>query len=305
MKAKRLVDPTLFRGGERRVLHFSNSSFGGMQATHSMNANFQLVKAGEQEASHRHSVDALRFMVQGKAITVVNGEPFEMNEGDLITTPNWCWHGHKNETKEDAIWLDGVTAPLPILLRGMFFEPHPSKSLQQVEQSANHTRALVGNGRLRPKHQANVLQYPALSYPFEEVYEEIKLQQKLENLSPFDGYLLEYINPVTGGSVMAQMSAYMQMLPLGFRSKAHQHSSSVVYYVHKGEGMSIIDGQKFEWKKGDTFVVPVWCVHEHINTSDKEESFLFSFSDEPVMRLTGFYRELGYGENNGQQDVTV
>ncbi|WP_201317734.1 cupin domain-containing protein [Paenibacillus sp. EPM92] len=304
MRAKVLVDPAIFKGGERRVMFFSNPAFGGAQTTHSMTANLQLVKAGETETSHRHTQDALRFMIKGKAVTVVNGEPVEMNEGDLITTPAWCWHGHTNETNDDAIWMDGLTAPLPGLLRGMFFEVHPSKTFQSIEHSPNTTRALVGNGRLRPKNQSNVPKYPASVYPFQEVYEELQLQKKYGVLDPFDGYLLEYINPVTSGSLMKQMSAYIQMLPSGFHSKAHRHCSSVVYHVYQGEGYSVIEGKKLEWKKGDTIVVPVWCVHEHVNTSDKEEAYLLSFSDEPVMRATGLYHEQEYEENQGQQIIS-
>ena len=298
MKAKDLVDPQLFKGGERRVLLFSNPEFGGQQATHSMTSTFQLVKAGEKEASHRHSPDALRFMLKGRATTIVNGEPIEMNEGDLITTPGGSWHGHMNNSTDDAYWLDGVMAPLPILLRGMFFEPHPSKGLQPVEYTPSYSRALVGNGRLRPKNKPKVPDYPAMVYPIQEVYEELKIQKKYGELDPFDGYMVEYINPVTGGSLMRQMSASMQLLPVGFESKAHQHSSSVIYHVYQGEGYSVIDGKRFDWKKGDTFAVPVWCVHEHVNTSENKESLLFSFSDEPIMRAAGLYREQEFTENN-------
>ena len=42
--------------------------------------------------------------------------------------------------------------------------------------------------------------------------------------------------------------------------------------------------------KHDTFVVPGWAVHEHVNHSS-EDAVLFSFTDAPVLRALGFERE--------------
>ena len=35
-----------------------------------------------------------------------------MEEGDLITTPNWTWHDHYNGSDESVIWLDGLDVRL-------------------------------------------------------------------------------------------------------------------------------------------------------------------------------------------------
>ena len=45
-----------------------------------------------------------------------------------------------------------------------------------------------------------------------------------------------------------------------------------------------------EWRKGDTFVVPLWQWHAHENLGN-DEAILFSLSDRPVMEALQLYRE--------------
>jgi gentisate 1,2-dioxygenase len=37
--------------------------------------------------------------------------------------------------------------------------------------------------------------------------------------------------------------------------------------------------------------VPGWAWHEHVNESGSHAAYLFSFTDEPVFRALGLYRE--------------
>ena len=50
-----------------------------------------------------------------------------MMPGDVVLTPNWCWHGHGNDSRANAYWLDVLDVPLVHLLEPMFFEPHPDE----------------------------------------------------------------------------------------------------------------------------------------------------------------------------------
>ena len=45
-----------------------------------------------------------------------------------------------------------------------------------------------------------------------------------------------------------------------------------------------------EWKKGDSFVVPLWQWHAHENLGN-DEAILFSLNDRPVMEALQLYRE--------------
>src|SRR4030095_14727645 len=112
-------------------------------------------------------------------------------------------------------------------------------------------------------------------------------------LDPFDGYLLRYTNPGTGGEVLPTLGCRLQLLPRGFESRTHRHTASAVYHVAEGNGYSLLGGQRFDWQRGDTFALPIWCPHRH--AAGDANAVLFSFTDEPVLRVLGQYRETADG----------
>jgi gentisate 1,2-dioxygenase len=58
--------------------------------------------------------------------------------------------------------------------------------------------------------------------------------------------------------------------------------------VADGSGRSKIGELELDWKKSDVFVVPSWCPVSH---HPQEEAVLFSFSDRPVQKVLGLWRE--------------
>ena len=144
---------------------------------------------------------------------------------------------------------------------------------------------------------------PLLVYRWIETRNALYNLSKSGNGSPYDGFILRYSNPVTGGWAMSTMGAHMQMLKPNHHTKAHRHTGNVMYNCTGGEGYSIVGGEIFEWKEHDIFCVPSWVWHEHVNTSKSEEAFLYSFNDFPVMESLGVYKEESYDENNGHQTV--
>jgi gentisate 1,2-dioxygenase len=113
---------------------------------------------------------------------------------------------------------------------------------------------------------------------------------------------MEYVNPNTGGPLMPTIACWIQLIRPGVRTKAHRETGSAVYFVFDGRGHSVIDGQRFDWRKGDLFVVPTWAWHEH--ASDDGEAVLFSVQDTPILRALGLHRAQVYGEHDGHQPVT-
>jgi gentisate 1,2-dioxygenase len=103
---------------------------------------------------------------------------------------------------------------------------------------------------------------------------------------------------------MPTMGCRVQLLRPDERTKAHRHTGSGVYHVVKGRGQTIIDGQKFTWRKGDIIALPPWSLHEHANTSTTDDAVLFSIQDVPVLHALGLYYEEELSENGGHQTVT-
>ena len=80
------------------------------------------------------------------------------------------------------------------------------------------------------------------------------------------------------------------MLRSGEKTRSHRHTNCGIYHVWRGSGVTTIDDQRYEWEKGDSFVIPHWRRHRHENTG-KDPVVFFMMSDKPVMEALGDYRE--------------
>jgi len=105
---------------------------------------------------------------------------------------------------------------------------------------------------------------------------------------PVHGVKLQYVNPATGGYPMPTIAAFIQLLPRGFQGRGHRSTDGTVFSVVEGRGRSKVGGEVFEWGPKDLFVVPSW--HE-VSHEAREEAVLFSFSDRPVQKALGIWRE--------------
>ncbi|MFN2628394.1 MAG: cupin domain-containing protein [Gaiellaceae bacterium] len=278
---------------ERRVLMLMNPGLEGRAAATTMlYAGLQLVLSSEVAPAHRHAASALRFVVEGSgAYTAVDGEKQVMNPGDLVLTPSWAWHDHGNTSESPMIWLDGLDLPLINTLEANFFERGTEQS-QELTKPDNASSRLYASARLNPSWGAWEEQYsPVFNYPWEQTGRVLREVGEDTSGSPTDGVILQYTNPYTGGTVLPTLGCYIQSLAPGLHTEAHQHTTSAVYHVVRGNGASIVDGERLEWGERDTFAVPGWATHEHINGSSDEPAVLFSFTDDPVLRALGYYRE--------------
>ena len=275
---------------ERRTVRLLNPALKERQATsHTIHFSFQYVKSGEHARPHRHSAAALRFILKGSgAYTTVNGQKCVMEEGDLILTPQLTWHDHTNDSGKPIIWLDGLDIPLVQSLHQLLFEPHPEEA-QPIDKTSDQVALLYGHAR--PNAAAEFFHYKWSDT-------ERSLRALVEAASPerFDGYILEFCNPVTGGPTMPTIQCGISLLQPGQETEAHRHTSTVIYHAFRGSGSSYVGDQRFDWEQGDSFVVPLWYPHRHVNRAASEEAILFSMSDAPVLKSLGLYREEAVGQ---------
>ena len=293
----------------RRVVALYNPELRDIAATVGLlYTGLQVMGPGESMTAHRHQAAALRFVLEGSgAWTIVDGQKLKVGPRDFAITPAGTWHEHGNEGIDSdgpVIWQDGLDIPLVNALDAPYYEVHPDVYQKQVGV-VNSSLLTYGAGQLRPYGDTwSANHSPLLAYPWEPTYEALQNAAKATDGSPFDGIIMEYSNPLTGGSVMPTMSAHMQLLRAGERTLAHRQVGSKIYTAAKGSGTSIIAGTRYDWSEGDIFCVPSWAWHEHANASTSEDACLFSFNDFPVMRSLGFFREEAYPDNDGHQPVT-
>ena len=133
--AGRLINTEL---AERRNLILynpvSDASYGTVRT---MVAAYQMIMPGEWARSHRHTPNALRLILDSEpgTYTEVDGVKIAMEPGDVLLTPNWSSHGHGNDSRACAYWLDFLDVPLVQLLEPMFFEPNEEDKTHEATSS--------------------------------------------------------------------------------------------------------------------------------------------------------------------------
>lgn len=303
----RSVDLVTPEQAGRRVIYLNNPGRQDVSAAVGwLYSGLQVMHPGEAASAHSHSSSALRFIMEGTgAYTIVDGHKMTLGGNDFVLTPNGAWHEHGVSIEgSTCIWQDGLDIPFVNAMEAGFYAVHPDLA-QAVTYPIDDAAHIWGSPGLKPTlHDWQKPYSPLLKYEWEPTYEALLRYSKVTDGSPFDGVMMDYTNPLTGGPVMATIGASMQMLRPGEHTKAHRHTGSIMYQVAKGEGYSIINGKRFDWRERDIFCVPSWMFHEHVNGSSSDDACLFSFHDLPVMRALNLYYEEALAENNGHQIVT-
>lgn len=258
------------RGAERRIVRLANPGVPERTSAHTISIAIQYLLPGETAPPHRHTPNALRFMLKGHgAYTIVEGKKFAMATGDLVLTPSMTWHEHGNEGSEPVMWTDGLDSPVVRYLEILKMEPRAK---------AVETTASAGSCAGRTLH-----------YRWDDAYCEL-LRRANDPASPFDDVIVEYRDPVSGASVLPTIACYLQMLRPGVETKTHRQASSAVYHVVRGSGATTIGDHRYDWDEGDFFVVPPNVPHNHRHRGT-EPAILFSMQDLPLLKALGLYHE--------------
>lgn len=281
----------LERGGDRRALALANPGQDGLPyATSTLWVALQWLNGREVAPAHRHTSQAIRFIVDGSgSYSTVEGDRVFLERGDLVLTPPWTWHDHGSESDERAIWMDALDIPLNNFLDGAFFEPYPDET-QPMNKVLNGSVLKYGVGQMRPAWEPRSTEYPPLmTFKWADTERALTRLAQVES-NPFDDVALEYTNPHTGAPVMKSFSCQIQMLRPGTHTQAHRHTGSWVYLAFEGSGATVIDGVRYDWREGDMFVLPSWATHEHLNASGSDRAILFAVHDTPLLRAVDKYR---------------
>ncbi len=255
------------RDAERRVLVLENPALpGGSRVTPSLYAGIQLLLPGECAPAHRHTAAALRFVLEGEgAYTTVGGHRIAMHPGDLVLTPSWSLHEHGHEGREPVLWLDGLDVPIVNALNAGFAEDGPRDTREPRE----------------------CLDPSGLSFPRERVLEALEAEQSAGSPDRHCGFTVTYAAPAAAG-LLPSLGASMQRLPAGFAGRAYRSSDGEVLAVLSGEGRIEFADRSFALEPRDIVAVPGWTWHA---LSADRELTLFSFSDRPLQRYLGLWRE--------------
>jgi gentisate 1,2-dioxygenase len=183
--------------------------------------------------------------------------------------------------------MDGLDIPLVRWLDASFAERYPEDT-QPVSRPEGDALARYGTNLLPLEYKAPSLTSPLFVYPYERSREVLERLRRYDPLHPAHGLKMQYVNPATGGYPMPTIAAFIQLLPTGFQGQSCRATDGTVYSVVEGRGRSTIGDQTFEWGPKDIFVVPSWIPVRH---ETNEDAVLFSYSDRPVQKALGLWRE--------------
>jgi gentisate 1,2-dioxygenase len=267
--AGRLINTAL---AERRNLILFNPAEGNTYGTvRTLVAAYQMIMPGEWARVHRHTPNALRLILDAEpgTYTEVDGVDIAMEPGDVLLTPNWSTHGHGNHGKACAYWLDFLDAPLAQLLEPMFFE-----AIEDTEDN-EYGKAIGARGAAPATTDSPFV------FTLKDTLRRLG-EARPDPRGPF-ATQIELRHPA-----LATTALYMMQLAPGASTAPYRTTVNNIYAVVRGEGVSDIDGKRFEWRRGDVIAAPAWRPHRHEAAGD---AILFRVTDEPVMQRFGWWRE--------------
>ena len=277
---------------ERRVLILENPALPGASCiTRTLYAGLQLILPGEIAPCHKHTQSALRFVLEGSgAYTAVDGERAIMEPFDLVLTPNGRWHDHGNDTDQPMIWLDGLDIPLVSALDASFSEHLENRAQHPQTLSPADCQARWG-ANMRPARgggASSSAAAPLFHYPYRQWRDALDRMSLSGTPDAYDGYAMEFINPVDGGPVMTTISAFCHAMPQGFAALPQRSTDGMVFVGVEGSGTLVIDGAEHPVAPRHVIVVPAWAERQIVAD---EHLILFSYSDRATQQKLNLWRE--------------
>lgn len=238
----------------------------GGRPTKVLDAAMHEVPAGNRTTVHRHSWDAIMFVVAGQGWTQINGRRVEWRPWDTVYLPSWAWHRHGNETGADARFLTWSVAPM-----------YEYFGVAELEDAGDDPSGFGPPPRTTPPRGDGADPYQerlrrlAAAHRQPEAY---RLQTRWEDATPRvtkRGARSTFLVDQSIGYRTSGLTAVMHELAPGLWQAKHRHGGEAYLYVVNGHGHTEVDGESYEWSSGDLVVVDHWCWHQHFN-DDQERS---------------------------------
>jgi gentisate 1,2-dioxygenase len=268
---------------ERRVLQLVPPNHQDEQQTsRTLSANIQTLLPGEKARPHRHTMNALRFVLEGAgATTIVDGKPCPMEEGDLILTPGGTWHEHIHRGKGPIVWLDALDVPFQRYMGTGAFEAGPAAQLPETIADAAFAVANVVPDTNVPTRDYS----PVFRYPYATAVAAVAAAPPARDGSR----RVRYVNPLTGGSGMAMMDCYLVQLDPGAVTLPFRTTANSVCCVVEGAGESQVGSETIQWNKRDIFTLPQG--NRIVHKGSGGTARLFQVSDRDLYARLGLLRE--------------
>jgi len=239
----------------------------GDRPTRSMDALAHEIDPGVVSTIHRHSWDAMIFVVGGWGWTEIDGQRIEWGPGDSLHLPAWAWHRSGNEGTETARYLTFSSEPLLATMGMSVIEdrgqtpvaelPGRPDFSPEVEGADPYARRVRRLAREQAKRRSGRLHTS---------WDELELLP-----TPRGTRTTFLLDRAIGYQASGITMAMFEIGPSRGQSM-HRHPGEAWLYVVEGEGHSYLGaepegGENHPWKKGDIIVVDHFLWHQHFNDS--------------------------------------
>ncbi len=255
---------------------------GTLSFTPGISCSLDVLLPGEETAFVRQNASVVNFPILGDGKLVMDDQTFPFKQYDLLTTPAMSVHKYVNDTKSVQVRLRYSNSPMLERLKIHWLDedpPLPGQADYDVTEAA-------AEGKEMPKSPYGTFQLTedgAYLRPYEELINpgaiEIKphlwpwakVKDELDKLaalgSSYKGRRLYLLyDPSTGrtNGTNPNFFSCITIRPQGIVDRPHRHASAAINYYFGGEGHSVVQGKRYEWKAGDLMLsAPGWAIHNH------------------------------------------
>jgi gentisate 1,2-dioxygenase len=188
-------------------------------------------------------------------------------------------HEYVNDTKDVQVRLRYSNAPLLHRLKVLWVDEDPPADNQDFTETADEVKEkpkspygtfqLTEDGAWLMPYEGLISPEPIEINPHHWPWRRVK--EELDKLvalgSSYKGRRLYLLyDPATGrtNGTNPNFFSALTIRPQGIVDRPHRHASAAINYYFGGEGHSVVQGERVDWKAGDLMLsAPGWAVHNH------------------------------------------
>lgn len=242
----------------------------GPRPTKVLDAAIHEVSPDTTSSLHRHSWDAIMFVVAGSGWTEIDGQRVPWRPWDTVYLPRWAWHRSGNDGDRSARYITFSVEPMYETFGVAVLEDvgdEPVANLPGPPKSSPSTAQLPDSYTTRMRRLASA-QVDSTGHRLNTRWEDVN--PRVTKRGARSMFLVdESIGYRTSG-----LTAVMHELGPGLWQARHRHGGEAYLYALSGHGHTEIDGVDYPWSAGDLIVVDHWCWHQHFNDDTENSSRL-------------------------------
>ncbi len=292
-------------GRRRSLIVHPQATAPGLGLAPGIQVALEVLLPGETTTSVRHNSTSVGFCIGGTGAATVGAKQFAFDQHDVWCTPSMAPYTYTNTGTDVQARLAYSNAPLLEAMGVHIVEvgeataattlptqaPGPTEASNEVHGNDGDGAAI--DHLIDLDDGAQLLSYERLidpplieSRPLHWPWAEVKARvDKLHALGErYRGRRLYLMyNPATGrtNGTTFNFFATMCLRPAHIVDRPHRHVAAAINYFFSGEGNSLVDGKRYQWKAGDLMLTaPGWAIHRHASHGD--DVYELTIQDSPL-----------------------